>query len=134
MLLNILLQAVDSVSVTTSDSSFELPWNIIAIVEFVIILVLLLFQIKPNNKKMSKDLLRAKNADINTDNMMSDIFKSKDLYDKLIRKCHPDRFTDAEMKAKMTTLSQDITKNQHNYSDLCKIKTEIKVKYNLNVD
>ena len=78
---------------------------------------------------MNKEILTAKANKINTDELMSDIFKSKELYEKLIRTCHPDRFKDEAIKEYMTLQSQNITENKSNYKKLLFIKEEIESLY-----
>lgn len=133
MLLGFLLQVADSTSVNSSTicCGFDV-WKFIALVEFVLI-ILLVFYKKEKQKEMNPDLLNAKSAAIDTDSMMSDIFKSRELYEKLIRKCHPDRYVDEEMKQIMTDLSKDITKNKNNYTVLCEIRNKIDALYKITI-
>lgn len=133
MLLVCLLQVVDSVSANPSVGfGFDI-WKIIAVVEFILIMLLIFFRKKGNKNGMNSELLSAKSAEIDTDSMMSDIFKSKDLYEKLIRKCHPDRYLEEDMRQIMSELSKEITQNKSNYSVLCEIKDKIETLYNITI-
>lgn len=133
MWLNSLLQVVDSVATNPSIDSAVNAWKYVAIVEFILIILLVFLAKRGDKKGMNPDLLNAKSVDIDTDSMMSDIFKSKELYDKLIKKCHPDRFVDETMKSVMTEFSQEITKNKSNYGKLVSIKEEIENQFNIKI-
>jgi len=134
MVLDTLIQSTDTLALQKNvlshikDTTSPL-WEWVAIVEFVIIVFLVFRLLKAKTKQMPKELREMKNTQINTDDVVSDIFQSKNLYDKLIRICHPDRFPDETMKEAMTILSMEITKNKNSYSRLLSIKEETEKKY-----
>lgn len=93
---------------------------IIAIVELVIIVVLLLSKGKADDRKRSVKRQVREEGDINFGNVIASSFGAKALYDELIRKCHPDRFTPNEEKV---AIANDITGRLGKYkNDLEKLK------------
>lgn len=109
-------------------------WFWFFIVETIILLILL-----SRRKKKAKDTLFQTAINLSKseekesmNNVVNSIFKSKQLYDELKKKCHPDRFLDKEMNAIANELFQELTKNKANYDALCRIKeravNELKIK------
>lgn len=100
-------------------------WMYITFIEFIIIIGLVLFLIK--NKKPQRQLLKEKvlndTHNINFSNITHDWNKAKNLYDILKKKCHPDKFSDAQ-KYEATRIFQSLVKNKYNYMELLKIKQE----------
>lgn len=134
MLLDTVIQSVDTLisqvnSSVLIDEEYIFPWKYMAIVELIILVILIIKQFHRTSIEMSNELLTAKNSKINTDELMSDIFKSKKLYEELIRVCHPDRFVDEGLKEYMTLQCQKITENKNNYQKLLIIKKEIEETY-----
>ncbi len=109
-------------------------WLWIAILEFVVILFLILRNyVKPKNtikQKFKEDSLR---EDIDFNNIINSSFNSKQLYDELKIKCHPDLFPlDKEKNIIAGKLFQEITKNQNNVKRLIELKEEAKQKLKIN--
>lgn len=109
-------------------------WLWIAVIEFIIIFLLVLFKfIKPNDtikQKIKKESLK---EEIDFNNIINSSFNSKQLYDELKVKCHPDRFpTDKEKNIIADKLFQEITENQNNSKRLIELKEEAKQKLNIN--
>lgn len=101
-------------------------WEWIAIIEFCFIIFLL---IKKTNK--SKDAVKQKfkkdslEQEIDFKNIIDSSFNSKQLYDELKVKCHPDLFpTDKEKNLIAENLFQEITKNKNNTKRLIELKEE----------
>lgn len=109
----------------TSSTGINI-WLIVAIVEFAVIVYLLLTKLNMNNGKKA----RIKNevmqeGSIDFSNVLNNAFNSKEIYDDLKKKCHPDRFVDdAEREAIANELFQRITQNQHNIDNLRKLREE----------
>ncbi len=62
-------------------------------------------------------------------NVINSAFNSKQLYDKLKVKCHPDRFPlDDEKNAIANDIFQRIKQNEHNFDELKKLKEEAEEK------
>jgi hypothetical protein len=118
-----------------SETNEQINWWLwIAIFEFIFILFLVIKQ-----KKTPKDTLRQKfrneslEQEIDFNNIINSSFNSKQLYDELKVKCHPDLFpTDKEKNLIAENLFQEITENQNNAKRLIELKEEAKQKLNIN--
>lgn len=109
-------------------------WLIVAIVEFAVIVYLLLtrFNISNSKKAQIKNEVMQEGS-IDFSNVLNNAFNSKEIYDDLKKKCHPDRFVDdAEREAIANELFQRITQNQHNIDNLRKLKEEAVQKLGIN--
>lgn len=108
-------------------------WAITAIVEFLFILFLLLTKknsIKRNNSKPKEKIL---DEEIDFRNILNSSFNASKIYNDLIRKCHPDRFTGDIEKIKIANqISAEITQNKNNIKKLNEIAE--KAKHLLNID
>lgn len=101
-------------------------WLIVAIVEFAVIVYLLLTKLNISNSKKAQiknEVMQEGSIDFR--NVLNNAFNSKEIYDDLKKKCHPDRFVDdAEREAIANELFQRITQNQHNIDNLRKLREE----------
>lgn len=101
-------------------------WLIVAIVEFAVIVYLLLTRLNISNSKKAQiknEVMQEGSIDFR--NVLNNAFNSKEIYDDLKKKCHPDRFVDdAEREAIANELFQRITQNQHNIDNLRKLREE----------
>ncbi len=109
-------------------------WLWIAIIEFVIIMFLVIKQkIKPKDTIKQKFKKESLKEEIDFNNIINSSFNSKQLFDELKVKCHPDRFpTDKEKNLIADKLFQEITENQNNAKRLIELKEEAKQKLNIN--
>ncbi len=109
-------------------------WLWIAIIEFVLIIFLVIKQkIKPKDTIKQKFKKESLKAEIDFNNIINSSFNSKQLFDELKVKCHPDRFpTDKEKNLIADKLFQEITENQNNAKRLIELKEEAKQKLNIN--
>ena len=109
-------------------------WLWIAIIEFVFIMFLVIKQkIKPVDKIKQKFKKESLDQEIDFNNIINSSFNSKELYDELKVKCHPDLFsTDKEKNLIAENLFQEITKNQNNAKRLIELKEEAKQKLDIN--
>lgn len=116
------------------DSQFNW-WMIIAIIEFVIIVLFLLTRKKTTYDTISNIKAGVKSeGQINFDNLNKSFFHAEELYKKLIIKCHPDRFAPDVEKMKIATeISTRIGKYKNNYERLEAIKEEAQNKLNINI-
>ena len=80
------------------------------------------FKKKP---KMNKDILKAKSGDVDMGNLFDSINGSRDLYKKLSRKCHPDRFVGSDKQSIAEKLMQEVTKNKRNFNKLTELEKQI---------
>jgi len=118
-----------------SESNEHINWWLwIAIIEFVFIMFLVIKQkIKPVDKIKQKFKKESLDQEIDFNNIINSSFNSKQLYDELKVKCHPDLFpTDKEKNLIAENLFQEITKNQNNAKRLIELKEEAKEKLNIN--
>lgn len=109
----------------TSSTGINI-WLIVAIVEFAVIVYLLLTRLNISNSKKAQiknEVMQEGSIDFS--NVLNNAFNSKEIYDDLKKKCHPDRFVDdAEREAIANELFQRITQNQHNIDNLRKLREE----------
>lgn len=107
-------------------------WIWIVVVSTVLILLLVIVIIvfkrlktKPvDNLEILKQQAKAQ-GNVGFDNIINSAFNSKQLYDKLKVKCHPDRFPlDPEKNAIANDIFQRIKKNEYNVEELEKLKEE----------
>ena len=101
---------------------------------FIIILFLLFRRYNTSKsssiQKFRKDSLE---QEIDFNNIINSSFNSKEIFDELKVKCHPDRFpTDKEKNIIADKLFQEITRNQNNLKRLIELKEEAKQKLNIN--
>lgn len=101
-------------------------WKLVAGIELAVIVILsvklLLGRREKSEKRKQKDKI-LKEGDIDFGNVISSSFGSKELYDELKGKCHPDKFADnEELNAKATEIFSLLVKNKYNYSELQKLK------------
>ena len=118
-----------------SESNEHINWWLwIAIIEFVSIMFLVIKQkIKPVDKIKQKFKKESLDQEIDFNNIINSSFNSKELYDELKVKCHPDLFsTDKEKNLIAENLFQEITKNQTNAKRLIELKEEAKQKLDIN--
>ena len=109
----------------TSSTGINI-WLIVTIVEFAVIVYLLLTKLNISNSKKAQiknEVMQEGSIDFS--NVLNNAFNSKEIYDDLKKKCHPDRFVDdAEREAIANELFQRITQNQHNIDNLRKLREE----------
>jgi hypothetical protein len=121
---------------TIIESSF---WFLFSIIEFFIILIIL-FKLYKKNKNLEFSLLdkdslrksRGTNIDMNI--LMANINNSSDLYKKLCRVCHPDRFVNSPMEKIAEEIFQEISRNKRNYEKLAMLKTRAINELNINFE
>lgn len=118
------------------DSSFSTTsqcWFWIAVLESFI-LIFLIFQKNRKRKNTQFDeqiFNEARQSKIDMSNVVNSMYQSKELYDKLKVKCHPDRFPEEENKKIADDLFQELTKNKRNHNRLLELKKEAEQKLNI---
>lgn len=130
-------QTADTCATIAANSNSFNWWIIIAIVEFVIIIALLIFRSKEKQVD-KKDEIKSKvmgEGEIDFGNVINSAFASDELYKKLIRSCHPDRFPGDEDKIAIANdLSSRITKSQRDQKALKALKEEAEQKLNIHIN
>jgi hypothetical protein len=109
-------------------------WMILSLLELVLILFLL-FKLLYTKKKSDRSRFKKEslNQEIDFDNIFKSSFHSKEMYDELKVKCHPDRFVgDQNLQKIAENLFQEITKNKNNAKMLLELKNEAIQKLNIN--
>ena len=132
-------QITDSVSTinevasdgTTINSTI---WISTIIIGIVTIFLTIIFFVKKNSKREQfKKKIINETSNLDFKNITHDWEKSKQLYDILKKKCHPDKFDD-DLKEEATRLFQKIGKSKYNYQDLVRIKKEVTEKLGIKFD
>ena len=138
-LLQILTDSTNVFKSSTSNSTSSTNyWMWVAVVELCIIFFLSYRLIR--KKKTTFDnidsgiLIDAKSSNVDMDNLMNSINKSRTLYKQLSTKCHPDRFpTDEQKRSIADLLFQEITRNQRNYNKLLELKEKAQQQLNITI-
>lgn len=108
------------------DNSKYNIWLIIALIEFVIILLMFVKIRKHkwiNNIDTDLEKLKGEKSNkIDMNNIVNSIYSSETLYKDLSKKYHPDRFINEEDREKANTIFQEITKNKRNYQKLIELQ------------
>ena len=130
----------DSLNVVAQQAglSESNSWIWIAIVSTsVILLLVVILLVHRRTKTKTKpvdnlDILKQQvreQGNVDFSNLINSAFNSKQLYDKLKVKCHPDRFPlDDEKNAIANDIFQRIKQNEHNVDELNKLKEEAEEK------
>ena len=129
--LRIVSDSLSNVSQQAGNSdSHTWIWIIVASVVaiailFVILLVHRRLKTKPvDNLEILKQQANAQ-GNVGFENIINSAFNSRQLYDKLKVKCHPDRFPlEPQKNAIANDIFQRIKKNEYNVEELEKLKEE----------
>ena len=78
-----------------------------------------------NRRKSATGLEALKRKNIDMENVMLDIHRSRELYNELKVKCHPDRFIGLEKMQQAEKIFQELSDNKHNYVKLLELKERI---------
>ncbi|MFK7031598.1 molecular chaperone DnaJ [Flavobacterium oreochromis] len=119
----------------TLKTDEQYSWWIFIIIGVFICIVIYLLLKKRNkenvlNKQFKRDSLK---EEIDFDNIIKSSFHSKQIYDELKRRCHPDRFPDdIDKKVIADKLFQEITENKNNIKRLIELKEYAIQKLNIN--
>jgi hypothetical protein len=108
-------------------------WMWLSLVQFIVILYLL-FKGKPVKKLTEKEQLKKQVLDqkVDFDNLINSSFSSKEIYNQLKLKCHPDKFVmDSEKNKIALDIFQEISKNKTNTLRLNELKKEAEEKLNI---
>ena len=113
----------------TSESNRWI-WLVIVSVFVILLLIIIVLVHRRTKTKLvdNLDMLKQQakeQGNVDFSNVINSAFNSKQLYDKLKVKCHPDRFPlDDEKNAIANDIFQRIKQNEHNVEELKKLKEE----------
>lgn len=111
----------DSLAVAVPSDGVDV-WMVVAIVEFAIIVVAILFAVRraPRlDERLRAKKREARSGHVDFSNVLDSAFHSQELFDKLKVKCHPDRFpNDPEKNGIALELFQQISKNRNDVKAL----------------
>ena len=116
--------------------SVSISWFVILVLILIIIIAILFFLlIYRKNEHYSVKSRILNEGDIDFNNIMDSSFKAKELYDKLKKVCHPDKYPKDELlNTKATEIFSLLVKNRYDYSELLKLKEVAKKELNINID
>jgi uncharacterized membrane-anchored protein YhcB (DUF1043 family) len=112
-------------------------WKYTAIGELLIIIFLVILYFKTREKKLTSietELKKAKNNNVNMDDLMLNINNSRNLYKLLSKNCHPDRFINSISHSEVELLFQKITENKRNFQELVKLKEIAINQFNIKIE
>jgi len=100
----------------------------------IVFLVLLLFATWKHKHSEHEQLRKKmKNGAVDFSQVMNSAFHSKELYDTLKKRCHPDRFAgNPQMIAIATALFASIVENKYNYQALLDLKKRAEQELHIN--
>lgn len=119
---------------TPTPHADENLWLWIALAELaaiIVLLVLLRRKARGENRLKQRFKSDAIQQEVNMEDVMGNIFQARQLYDQLKRQCHPDRFTDPELRIKADALYQQITENKRNFTRLQELRSQAEQKLHL---
>jgi len=101
-------------------------WFLLSMVELILIILLIIkYRCKKEIEFADQEIKRSKDADIDMDNVMRSINLAPELYKKLCRVCHPDRFAGKPQEEIANRLFQELQLVQNNYAELTNLKIQI---------
>lgn len=102
-------------------------WILISICEFLIICFLLIKILRKSKKDdfyVDSNVTEFKNAEVDLNNVFNSMFNSKNLYDILKRKIHPDKFpNDVDQFNIASELATLLNEHKNNFAKLNEIKS-----------
>ncbi len=130
------IQAIsDTVSSVNTPYSGVDIWMIIALIEAVLIFILLVSKTNSSNikKQNIKEKVKAE-GEIDFADVLNSSFNAEELYNQLIRLCHPDRYAPDENKmAIANNISTRVTESRYSVKALESLKNEAKEKLNIKI-
>jgi hypothetical protein len=109
-------------------------WMIFSIIELIIIICLFwLIHKKRQANPEEIEIKKSKDASIDMNEMMKNIHLSTELYKKLSRVCHPDRFSGTPHTHLANELFQEIQQSSSNYAQLLVLKKRVENELNVTI-
>lgn len=123
----------DTASVLNTSYAGISIWMIVAFIEAALIIFLLIYKGRQNGEKRNsiKNKVMAE-GEIDFANVLNSSFHSEELYNQLIRLCHPDRYApDEEKMAIANDISTRVTESRHSVKALESLRSEAIEKLNI---
>lgn len=114
-----------------SSGGWSWVWWVVVGVAFALLLVMVFAGHRRDVEQARlRDKLRSQPVDF--DHVMDNAFHSKELYDQLKTRCHPDRFVgDPLLVEKATRIFASLVKNKYNRQELLKLKEQAEKELNV---
>ncbi len=115
----------------------EPVWFYISILLFALVIIQFIVLLrKSSSPSYSQDskIQNLKKTEVNMDDLMQSIVGSKELYKKLSKRCHPDRFIGTDKQSKADELFKSISKYKRNYTELIALKDKAQKELNIKID
>ena len=117
----------------TSESNRWIWLVIVSVFVILLLIIIVLVHRRTKTKPVDNlDMLKQQakeQGNVDFSNVINSAFNSKQLYDKLKVKCHPDKFPlDDEKNAISNDIFQRIKQSEHNVDELKKLKEEAEEK------
>jgi hypothetical protein len=113
--LRVASNGIEKTSTEVADFNFFVILGVLfAIMLFVIFLL--------KKRSVTNELNDFKRKEVDMDNLLVSMYKSKELYKELSRKYHPDKFVGSEQIAKAEAIFSEISANKNNYKNLLEIE------------
>jgi hypothetical protein len=122
-------------SIVTINITHDL-WFWLTIFEFFLLIVsgYILFKRKDNvSDTKNTSLRKAKNNQIDMNDLLDNINRSRELYKELSVFCHPDKFVNTTKYRAAEIFFQEITKNRRNYKELISLKERVKIELDIEI-
>ena len=132
-MIQLLQAAIDSTKTTISMKGSHSYWMWIALGELIIILFLITKWKTHSKDAQAKQKFKSEalHGEIDFDNVITSSFHANELYDKLKKTCHPDRFTSEEQRVIADQLFHQITQNRRDYKKLVELQHEAENKLHI---
>lgn len=113
-------------------------WFYVSLGELIVIIGLVILVLRrkfPKRKeKLNKEELLKGSTEVDFGGLIQSSFHAKGLYDKLIRKCHPDKFIDEQQREFASEISAKIVEHKHSLKALEELKESAIEKLNIKID
>jgi len=139
-MINILLQTVVNnthINVSKLEKVVTILFNWTLIIGASLIILLVCFVLWKKRKCKPElgfeKIKKSKSEKIDMENLFDSLAYSKELYKKMTKKCHPDKFLDIQQNRVADEIFQEITKNQRNFKKLVELKKLAETKLNITI-
>lgn len=135
---NIYRSATDHLENLLGVSLTSSIWFWISLLQFCLLLYLINKRYKKNRNTSDRTLNREqkkkfKRSSVNMDDLMQSINRSKELYKKLSRSCHPDRFIGKPEQKNAEFIFQEISRYKRDYKQLICLREKAEQELNIKI-